>query len=30
MELQPFLLLKINIPCGNNEILVYNKLGGRL
>ena len=29
-ELQPFLLLKIDIPCSKIEIRVYNKLGGRL
>jgi len=29
-ELQPFLLLKMDVYCRNNEIRVYNKLGGRL
>ena len=29
-ELRPFLLLNIDIYCRNNEIRVYNKLGGRL
>ena len=26
----PFLLLKMDVYCRNNEIRVYNKLGGRL